>query len=254
MFLTEAGEPSGGIAGWATDLMEALGAPGAGLAVALENLFPPIPSEVVLPLAGFTAGQGEMNLLAAIIWTTVGSVTGAVVLYGIGALLGRERLRALAGRMPLVKVEDVDRAEAWFTRYGGPAVLFGRMIPLVRSFISIPAGIERMPLATFVLFTAIGSLAWNTGLILTGYALGESWDEVEKYVGPVSRGVAVLIGIAVLVFVAARLVGRRRAAAQPDGSGDVPSGSRPDGESGNGRHHAAAPEPVPDGGLDPEPR
>lgn len=265
MLLESAGEPSGGIAGWATDLMEALGAPGAGLAVALENLFPPIPSEVVLPLAGFTAGQGEMHLLAVLVWTTLGSVVGAVVLYGLGALLGRERLRAVAGRMPLVKVADVDRAEEWFGRYGGPAVLFGRMIPLVRSFISIPAGIERMPMPTFLLYTAIGSFAWNTALVLAGYALGESWNEVETYVGPVSKGVAALLAVAALVFVAVRLMARRRAGDQSDGLSDgLSDDHRQGGPPGNGAHVATpggeppAPvepvDPVSEGRLDPERR
>jgi membrane protein DedA with SNARE-associated domain len=250
MFETSGGEPSGGIAGWATDLMDALGAPGAGLAVALENLFPPIPSEVVLPLAGFTAGQGEMNLLAAIVWTTLGSVVGAVVLYAIGQLLGRERMRGLAERLPLVKVQDVDRAEEWFARYGRSAVLFGRMIPLVRSFISIPAGIERMPMPTFIVYTLIGSLGWNTALVMAGYGLGDNWNEVERYVGPVSKGVAALIVVAVLVFIAVRLIGRRRSAARPgvELDGDGPAGTGSAGADPSG----ARSERVPEGQLDPE--
>src|SRR3954451_219353 len=101
-------EPTSGVAGWATDLMEKLGAPGAGLAIALENLFPPLPSEVILPLAGFTASRGEMSLVAALFWTTAGSVTGALALYWVGALLGRERTVAIAARLPLVKTEDIE--------------------------------------------------------------------------------------------------------------------------------------------------
>src|SRR5688572_15338895 len=103
---------------WVTDLMESLGAPGAGIAIALENLFPPLPSELFLPLAGFTASQGKMNLFAAILWTTTGSVAGALALYYLGALLGRDRIRAVAQRLPLVKVSDVDRTEEWFARHG----------------------------------------------------------------------------------------------------------------------------------------
>ena len=147
-----------GIVGWVTDLMEALGAPGAGLAVALENLFPPIPSEVILPLAGFTASRGGMSLLAAILWTTVGSVVGALALYAVGAALGRERIRAVAARLPLVKVSDLDRTEAWFARHGVKAVFLGRMIPIFRSLISVPAGVERMSVGLFLAFTALGSL------------------------------------------------------------------------------------------------
>ncbi len=120
--------------------MDKLGAPGAGLAIALENLFPPLPSEVILPLAGFTAAQGRMSLVAALVWTTVGSVVGALALYGIGALIGRDRIRAIVARLPLVKLADLDRTEAWFARHGTKAVFFGRMIPIFRSLISVPAG------------------------------------------------------------------------------------------------------------------
>jgi membrane protein DedA with SNARE-associated domain len=205
-----AGEPSGGIAGWATGLMDSLGAPGAGLAVALENLFPPIPSEVVLPLAGFASSRGDMQLLAAIVWTTLGSVVGALTLYLAGAWLGLDRTRALAARLPLVDVSDVERSEAWFERYGGVAVLVGRMIPLVRSFVSVPAGVARMPLPVFVLYTLVGSLLWNTTFVLAGYLLGESWTDVERYVGPVSRAVGVALVVLALLFVAGRLRARRR--------------------------------------------
>src|SRR5690349_23612216 len=139
--LAQESDPSqGSLAGWVTALMERLGAPGAGLAVALENLFPPIPSEVILPLAGFAAGQGRMNLFAAIGWTTLGSVLGALALYFVGAALGHDRVRAIAARLPLIKVTDIDRTAAWFARHGTKAVFLGRMIPIFRSLISIPAG------------------------------------------------------------------------------------------------------------------
>ncbi|WP_173083810.1 DedA family protein [Phytohabitans rumicis] len=193
---------------WATDLMDTLGAPGAGLAVALENLFPPLPSEVILPLAGFTASQGEMSLFAAIFWTTLGSVAGAAALYYVGALLGRDRTRAIAARLPLVKLSDVDRTEAWFARHGTKAVFFGRMIPIFRSLISVPAGIERMPLPTFLSLTAVGSLIWNTVFILAGYFLGENWERVEAYAGVLQKVVIVAVVLAVGYFVATRL--RRR--------------------------------------------
>ncbi len=138
--------PAGGVAGWAADLTESLGAVGAGVAIALENLFPPLPSEVILPLAGFAAARGDLSLAAVLWWTTAGSVAGALALYALGALLGRERMVASAARIPLVKVSDIQRAEAWFARHGTKAVFFGRMIPLFRSMISVPAGIERMRL------------------------------------------------------------------------------------------------------------
>jgi membrane protein DedA with SNARE-associated domain len=200
----------GGVAGWAIRIMETLGAPGAGVAVALENLFPPIPSEVILPLAGFTASQGDMSLVAAIAWTTLGSVAGAVVLYWIGALIGPERIRAVAAWLPLVKVADIDRTEAWFRRHGRKAVFLGRMVPLFRSFVSIPAGIERMPMATFLVLTTLGSLIWNTLFVLAGYFLGEQRQVIEEYAGTYQNLVLAAGTLAVLAFVVVRLRVARR--------------------------------------------
>jgi membrane protein DedA with SNARE-associated domain len=202
-----------GVAGWAVDLMERLGGPGAGLAIALENLFPPLPSEVILPLAGFTASRGEFTLVEALLWTTLGSLVGAVMLYWLGALFGRARMRAVATRMPLVKVDDVDRAEEWFVRHGSAAVFFGRMVPIFRSFISIPAGIERMPFLTFVLLTTAGSAIWNTTFVLAGYQLGEQWHRVEQYVGTFQSVVIAAVVLATGYFVVSRVVRARRASA-----------------------------------------
>ncbi|OPG12978.1 DedA family protein [Microbispora sp. GKU 823] len=199
----------GGIAGWAMELTERLGAPGAGVAIALENLFPPLPSEVILPLAGFTAARGDMSLVAALLWTTAGSVVGALALYCVGALLGRERTVAIATRLPLVKIPDIEKAEAWFARHGVKTVFFGRMIPIFRSLISVPAGVERMPLGTFLLFTTLGSLIWNTVFVLAGYLLGENWHLVEEYMGIVSKVVAAAVVLVVVRFVAVRLRERR---------------------------------------------
>ncbi|SDM97243.1 membrane protein DedA, SNARE-associated domain [Lentzea albidocapillata subsp. violacea] len=194
---------------WITRLMEALGSPGAGLAVALENVFPPVPSEVILPLAGFTAGQGKISLIAAILWTTVGSVAGALVLYGLGAWLGLERLRKVADRIPFVTVSDVDKSDAWFDRHGSKAVFFGRMVPVVRSLISIPAGVSGMPVLKFTLYTAAGSLVWNTALILAGYALGDNYELVDRYLGWVSTVVLAALAIAIVWFVVSRVKARR---------------------------------------------
>ncbi|MEU5845958.1 DedA family protein [Saccharopolyspora shandongensis] len=202
-----------GLVGWITGLMDTIGGPGAGLAVALENLFPPIPSEVILPLAGFAASRGTMSLLGAILWTTLGSLVGAVVLYYLGAWLGRDRTRAIAAKLPLVKVSDVDRTEAWFARHGTKAVFLGRMVPIFRSFISLPAGVERMRLSAFLVLTALGSLIWNTALVLAGYLLGQSWWIVESYVGIFQKVVVVAVVVAVVWFVAARVVRMRKARA-----------------------------------------
>jgi membrane protein DedA with SNARE-associated domain len=200
----------GGISGWAIRIMETLGAPGAGLAVALENLFPPIPSEVILPLAGFAASQGDISLVAAIVWTTLGSVAGAVVLYLIGALIGRERTRAIAARVPLIKVSDIDRTEAWFQRHGRKTVFFGRMVPLFRSFVSIPAGVERMPLGIFLLLTTLGSLIWNSVFVVAGYILGENRQVIEDYAGTYQNVVLAAGFLAVAAFVVVRLLAARR--------------------------------------------
>ncbi|GGL29706.1 hypothetical protein GCM10014719_33880 [Planomonospora parontospora subsp. antibiotica] len=188
--------------------MEALGAPGAGIAIALENLFPPLPSEVILPLAGFTASQGNMGLFDAVLWTTLGSVIGALALYAVGALLGRERVISIASKLPLVSISDIEKTEAWFARHGKKTVFFGRMIPIFRSLISIPAGVERMPLSIFTLLTLMGSLIWNTAFVMAGFALGENYHLVEQYMGIVSKAVLGVVLLAVVIFITVRLKDR----------------------------------------------
>ncbi|TDD08419.1 DedA family protein [Nonomuraea deserti] len=195
---------------WLVGLMESLGAPGAGLAIALENIFPPLPSEVILPLSGFTASRGELGLVEVLVCTTLGSVLGALALYGVGAALGRERTLALAAKLPLVKTSDIEKTEAWFGRHGRKTVFFGRMIPVFRSLISIPAGVERMPLPTFTALTTAGSLIWNTIFVMAGYLLGEQWSVVETYVGAGSYVVIGLVVLAIVVFIGVRLAERRK--------------------------------------------
>ncbi|MFC4554171.1 DedA family protein [Georgenia faecalis] len=197
------------VAEWAVALMESLGGPGVGLVIALENLFPPLPSEVILPLAGFTASRGSFGLLEALVWTTAGSVAGALVLYGLGACLGHARLRSIVARTPLMKASDVDRAAEWFARHGSTAVFLGRMIPLFRSLISVPAGVERMPLGRFTLLTAAGSTIWNTTFVLAGYHLGEHWTLVERYADAFQKCVVAAVAMSGIVFVLLRL--RQRA-------------------------------------------
>ncbi|MFH8936598.1 DedA family protein [Streptomyces griseosporeus] len=202
-------EPSGGIAGWATDLVDTLGGPGAGLAIALENLFPPLPSEVILPLTGFAAGRGVLTLVSALFWTTLGSVAGALALYWIGMLFGRARMYALWARLPLVKDSDLERTERWFARHGTKAVLLGRMVPIFRSLISVPAGLERMPLAVFVMLSTLGSLAWNSILVMAGYWLGDQWEVAESWVGILSKAVLAVVAVALAAYLAVLLRGRR---------------------------------------------
>jgi membrane protein DedA with SNARE-associated domain len=193
---------------WVVLVMRSVGAPGVGLATALETVFPPVPSELVLPLAGYTASHGHYGLVPAIVWATAGSLLGALVLYWLGAAWGLERVCALADRLPLVHAGDVRRAVDWFGRHGRTAVLVGRLVPGVRSLVSIPAGIDRMPLLPFCLFTTVGSLAWNAALILAGYELGAQWHLVEGYVGSIGNVVYVLLAIGVIVLVARRWRGR----------------------------------------------
>jgi len=199
------GEELTGVAGWAVDLMETLGGPGAGVAIAAENLFPPIPSEVILPLAGFTASQGSFTLAEAILWTTGGSVVGAFALYTLGVLLGRDRLRAIWAQLPLVKMSDLDKTEAWFDRHCKKTVFFGRMIPVFRSLISIPAGVERMPVLVFTGLTLAGSLIWNTIFVYAGYVLGENWHRVEPYADWFQKAVILAVVAAVAWFVVVRV-------------------------------------------------
>jgi len=193
------------IASWSVSIMEKLGEPGAGLLVALENLFPPLPSEIILPLAGFTASQGNLNFFGAIIWTTLGSLAGATVLYYLGAWLGRDRIRKLAKKLPMVKVSEIDKTETWFREHENQTVFWARMVPIVRSLISIPAGIEKMPMREFLLYTAAGSLIWNTALISAGYLLGEQWHLVERYVGIFQYIIVFAITVLVGIFIFKRL-------------------------------------------------
>lgn len=197
------------IINWIIHLMEILGAPGVGVAVFLENVFPPIPSEVVLPLAGFTASQGNMNLIAAFLWATAGSVVGAYLLYWLGAVIGANRLRRIANWMWLVEVEDVDKSLHWFDKYGKLSILFGRLIPGVRSLISIPAGIDRMNVLSFGLFTLLGSAVWNALLIYLGFILGENWSQVADVIGQFSTVIKIVIA-ALVIWAIIKLIRRQK--------------------------------------------
>jgi membrane protein DedA with SNARE-associated domain len=201
-----------GLAGWVVDVIERLGPLGVGALIALENIIPPIPSEVILPFAGFTASQGDLNVVAAWVAATVGSVVGALVLYFVGVAFGRERLEQLStkGWFILFSASDLARGEVFFARHGNKIVLLGRFIPLVRSIVSVPAGIERMPLVRFVALTALGSCIWNAIFIGLGYAAGDNWEQIEGYVQPFSY-----LALASLALFAGWLVLRRFRASDP---------------------------------------
>lgn len=205
-----AAENLSGFSAWTVRIMETLGPIGVGFLVFLDNIFPPIPSELVLPLAGFTASRGQLSLVLAIVFATIGSVVGAVLLYAIGRWIGLDRIVRVAVKMPLVDVADVHKTVSWFDRHGDKAVFFGRMIPIFRSLISIPAGMRAMPMVKFILLTAAGSTIWNTVLIVAGFLLGENWSIVETYAGYFQTLVIAVVVIAVVVWIVLKVRSRRR--------------------------------------------
>lgn len=184
------------ISEWVLTIMNELGLIGVTLMMFLENVFPPIPSELIMPAAGFAAAMGQMNILLVIIAGTLGSVLGALPLYYLGTIFDEQRLYRLAqkyGKYVLVKPDDITNAQAWFNKYGKSVIFFGRMIPAIRSLISIPAGMARMPLLPFLTLTALGSAIWTTLLAYAGYALGANYAQVEQYIAPVSKVVVVVV-------------------------------------------------------------
>lgn len=194
------------------EVVEGVGEVGVGVLVALENVFPPIPSEVILPFAGFQAQRGELNLVLAWVAATVGALVGALVLYALGAWVGSERLHELAGKRWFVVLsqKDYERGERVFQRHGAKFVLFGRCIPLVRSVVSVPAGVARMPLLKFCAYTVAGSATWNAIFIGAGYELGQNYDQVEAWVAPVGYAVAAALVVWV-AWLTARKLRRSRA-------------------------------------------
>ncbi|GAA1866638.1 DedA family protein [Brevibacterium marinum] len=228
-----AGATLGGFSGWAVALMETLGPLGVGFLVFMDNIFPPIPSELVLPLAGFTSSQGSMNIFIAILFATIGSVVGAILLWALGKWIGLERIARIAVKMPLVDVDDVHKTVAWFDRHGDKAVFFGRMVPIFRSLISIPAGMRDMSIVKFVLLTTAGSAIWNSILIVAGFFLGENWSIVETYAGYFQQVViaAVIVFVIAWIVLKVRKRRRRKAAGTADSAADRTDGRTDSGES-----------------------
>ena len=210
----------GDLANWVQDVINQFGYFGVALLVVIENIFPPIPSEIVLPFAGFVAQQGsagvaqsDTSVIGMMIAATIGSVVGALILYVISSAIGPERLRAFVqrfGRWFGVKQTDLLRAEAWFDRRSFVAVLVGRCVPLIRSIVSIPAGFRRMKLTSFILLTAVGSAVWNIALIGAGAILGDQWERVGEYVGVFQWLVIAAILLLLVWFVYSKLQNRRR--------------------------------------------
>ncbi|WP_201577467.1 DedA family protein [Psychrobacter immobilis] len=197
------------ISEWVLSIMAKFGYFGIVFAMFAENVFPPIPSEVIMPAAGFAASRGDLNLILVILAGTLGASLGALPLYYLGRIFDKERLIVVTekyGKYVLVKPDDVASANEWFDKHGKTAVFFGRMVPGVRSLISIPAGMNNMPLLPFLALTALGSSIWTAALTLAGYYLGQNYEVVEGILAPYSKG----FGILVVVIIIGWLIKRRR--------------------------------------------
>lgn len=209
---------------WIEHIILLFGYSGIAGVMLLENLFPPIPSELIMPFAGFLAARGQLSLFGVIVAGTSGSVVGALVLYGIGAWVGETRLRQFVrcyGRWFLLTEKDFDRASQTFHQYGEVTVFFGRLVPLIRSLVSIPAGINRMPLPRFLLLTMIGSTLWTSALALAGMVLGANWEQVMAFIESYQHVVVIMLVLAGGIFLVLRIRRWREFVSQPSLSGDI---------------------------------
>lgn len=203
------GEILEAIGGWVQAIIEALGYPGILLVMALENVFPPIPSELVMPLAGFMASSGTFNVIGVVIAGMLGSMVGALALYYIGVWADESVIRRFLrrwGRLLFLSEDDLDLALQYFERHGQAVIFFGRLIPIIRSLISIPAGMSRMSMPRFLLFSALGTTLWSAALTYAGWVLGENYDQVSAFISRYQNAVIVVIAIAIVVFVYRRAI------------------------------------------------
>lgn len=181
------------------ELLNRAGYLGIALLMFLENLFPPIPSEIIMPSAGYSAGQGKLSLAGVIAAGTAGSVAGALFWYYVGKWIGAERLKRWAGRHGrwlTLTPRDVDKVDRWFDRHCGKAVFLGRLVPTLRTLISVPAGVFGMSLPRFLLFTSVGTALWTALLAGAGYWLENQYQLVAKYLNPIST--VIVAGIVVV--------------------------------------------------------
>ena len=189
---------------WITSLIDQAGYAGIAFIMFLEGVFPPIPSWLVMPLAGFEASSGRFHPALVVMAGTAGSTLAAVCWYFVGRLIGVTRLKAFAerhGHWLALTPAQIDRADQWFDRYGAPAVLFARVIPIVRTFISIPAGVFAMNLRQFIIFTAIGDAIWSSLLVSAGYVLSAQYERVDDFLDPVATGVLAVVAATYLIRV-----------------------------------------------------
>lgn len=186
------------------DLINQFGYLAVGLLIAIENVFPPVPSEVILSFAGFATHHSQMNIPLVVVASTIGAVLGAIVLYGIGRIISQERLEKLldtkAFGMLGFKKDDVQKAIDWFDKYGTGAIFYGRCIPVVRSLISIPAGTAKVKMGKFLIYTTLGSFIWNTILVSLGAYMGKNWQIIVTIFEDYSLAIIVLILIAIIYF------------------------------------------------------
>ncbi|QED48296.1 DedA family protein [Cytobacillus dafuensis] len=189
---------------WITEVMNMYGYIGILLLIALENILPPIPSEVILTFGGFMTTTSNMSIIGVIAVSTVGSVIGAIALYGIGLLIDVNRLGKIVdkwGYILRLTSKDIDKANAWFHKFGVWTVLLGRLVPLVRSLISIPAGMAHMNFGIFLLFTTVGSLIWNSVLVTLGAAVGASWNTIVGYMDTYSNTTLLVLVVIFVLFI-----------------------------------------------------
>jgi membrane protein DedA with SNARE-associated domain len=185
---------------WIIGLTNSLGYWGIGFLMFLENIFPPIPSELIMPLAGFTVSQGKMDFSLAVIAGTVGTMAGTYAWYYLGRLVNYQRLSDWTnryGKWIRVTIEDIDRVNNWFNKYGRKAVFFGRMVPGIRTLISLPAGMNQMPVVSFTLYSTLGTFLWTLALTTAGFLLGDNYASIEDYLAPISK--LVIFGLLGLV-------------------------------------------------------
>lgn len=207
-----------GVVGFAARAVDALGEWGVGLFTLAETVFPPIPSEVILPLAGFLTRQGTMNMALVLVTSTLGAYVGALLLYWLGAWLGLERSIRWLSRLPLMDRDDFEKAADWFRRHGRSAIFFGRLLPGVRSLISLPAGAERMHLGTFSAFTIAGSVIWNGLLISLGALLGAQYRLIDEYSRFLNYAVYAALAFVVASLIVRGLRRRRNSRSGPNGA------------------------------------
>ena len=193
---------------WITNIITSFGYLGIGLLMFLENVFPPIPSELIMPLAGFTATQGKLSLQFVILAGTLGSLLGVFPWYYVGKLVGERRLREWIdkhGKWLTLSGGDIDRSKRWLNKYGKATVFFGRLVPGIRTFISVPAGLDNMPLIPFLLYSFAGSLIWTAILTYAGFVLGNNYQQVEKYIAPISG----IIIAAIIIYLIISFIRRK---------------------------------------------